>query len=360
MPQRSARPSARGRQAQASARPRARGGIPSSPHCPRSMSTSIKAREPRPGADARMAWRWARRTAGDLAASTTSRVPRRDQSRERIPAGRAHSYSRPDRPGEPSEYRRVPVCEAEALRDALDAAYGTLVVVDKRPAAHLGGRAYPPGRREVWIFLELEAVAAGDRISPRRSEGGDRRAPDRRTPTGGAGLAPISARSSRAPDAGRDSAMRNPTRRTLTFQWGRRCALGRRGYWCQRGETPIRRASAPRPRPSAHLWPRAGERSPRWPSSPRGRTSVRPAAGVASACPNSPGRTRRSISGALADPGARSLWPSCCPTHSKSRLRVELARSGSGSRAALGPAPAGGCGAGLGARWRGRRGAERR
>jgi homotetrameric cytidine deaminase len=79
-----------------------------------------------------------------------------------------------------SEYRRVPVADAAALREALDAAHGTLVVVDKRRRLllHDGVRIHLDRVEGLGEFVELEAVAAPgsdlaaeqDRVSRLRAE----------------------------------------------------------------------------------------------------------------------------------------------------------------------------------------------
>ena len=72
-------------------------------------------------------------------------------------------YRRPDEVrANVSDYRRVPVTEAEALRQALDAAHGTLVVVDKRRRLLIweGVRIHLDEVERLGSFLELEAVAA--------------------------------------------------------------------------------------------------------------------------------------------------------------------------------------------------------
>jgi homotetrameric cytidine deaminase len=72
-------------------------------------------------------------------------------------------YRRPDEVrAHTSEYRRVPVAEAEALREALDAAHGTLVVVEKRRRLLMweGVRIHLDEVEGLGSFLELEAVAA--------------------------------------------------------------------------------------------------------------------------------------------------------------------------------------------------------
>ena len=73
------------------------------------------------------------------------------------------AYHRPDDPqARTSEYRRVPVPDAPALRKALDGAHGTLVVVDKRRRLLLweGVRIHLDEVEGLGSFLELEAVAA--------------------------------------------------------------------------------------------------------------------------------------------------------------------------------------------------------
>ena len=74
-------------------------------------------------------------------------------------------YSRPDsvRAGT-SAYRRVPVADAEPLRESLDAAYGTLVTVAKRRRLLLwdGVRIHLDDVEGLGSYLELEAVADTD------------------------------------------------------------------------------------------------------------------------------------------------------------------------------------------------------
>jgi homotetrameric cytidine deaminase len=71
-------------------------------------------------------------------------------------------YRRPDEAGpRASEYRRVPVGEAQSLREALDAALGTLVVVEKRRRLLLwdGVRIHLDAVDGLGSFVELEALA---------------------------------------------------------------------------------------------------------------------------------------------------------------------------------------------------------
>jgi homotetrameric cytidine deaminase len=83
-------------------------------------------------------------------------------------------YRRPDEVrAKTSEYRRVPITEAEALREALDAAHGTLVVVDKRRRLLTweGVRIHLDEVERLGSFVELEAVAAeGSDLSEERAK----------------------------------------------------------------------------------------------------------------------------------------------------------------------------------------------
>jgi homotetrameric cytidine deaminase len=74
-------------------------------------------------------------------------------------------YSRPDSTdARTSTYRRVPVADAAPLRDALDAAYGTVATVTKRRRLLLweGVRIHLDEVEGLGSFLELEAVADQD------------------------------------------------------------------------------------------------------------------------------------------------------------------------------------------------------
>jgi homotetrameric cytidine deaminase len=83
-------------------------------------------------------------------------------------------YRRPDDTrARTSEYRRVPVSEAGALREALASAHGTLVVVDKRRRLLLwkGVRIHLDEVEGLGSFLELEAVAdEGSELSREREK----------------------------------------------------------------------------------------------------------------------------------------------------------------------------------------------
>jgi homotetrameric cytidine deaminase len=78
-------------------------------------------------------------------------------------------YSRPDSTdARTSTYQRVPVADAATLREALDAAYGTLVTVSKRRRLLLwdGVRIHLDDVEGLGSFLEFEAVAdAGSDLS---------------------------------------------------------------------------------------------------------------------------------------------------------------------------------------------------
>ena len=95
---------------------------------------------------------------------TYFRVPDgRLKLREETPGGAALiQYLRSDRPeARESRYRIAPVEDATALREALDAALGTLVVVDKERRLLLweGVRIHLDTVRGLGSFLELEGVA---------------------------------------------------------------------------------------------------------------------------------------------------------------------------------------------------------
>jgi homotetrameric cytidine deaminase len=81
------------------------------------------------------------------------------------PAAELIQYRRADAAhARQSEYRRVPAADAPALRDALDAAFGTLVVVEKRRRLllHENVRIHIDEVEGLGSFVELEAVAAPD------------------------------------------------------------------------------------------------------------------------------------------------------------------------------------------------------
>ena len=98
---------------------------------------------------------------------TYFRVPRgRLKLREETPGGAALiQYHRSDRPeARESRYRIAPVEDGPALREALDTALGTLVVVDKERRLLLweGVRIHLDTVQGLGSFLELEGVAPAD------------------------------------------------------------------------------------------------------------------------------------------------------------------------------------------------------
>jgi homotetrameric cytidine deaminase len=82
-------------------------------------------------------------------------------------------YRRADEAGpRVSDYRLVAVAEAEALRDALDAALGTLVVVKKsrRLLVWEGVRIHLDEVEGLGSFVELEDTSGGDRLDALRAK----------------------------------------------------------------------------------------------------------------------------------------------------------------------------------------------
>jgi homotetrameric cytidine deaminase len=83
------------------------------------------------------------------------------------------AYARPDgTAARTSEYRLAPVGDPDALREALDAALGTLVVVDKRRHLLLfeGVRIHLDDVEGLGAFVELEGVAPPDSDLTREHE----------------------------------------------------------------------------------------------------------------------------------------------------------------------------------------------
>jgi homotetrameric cytidine deaminase len=126
----------------------------------------LKARDPQPGRTLELALALGAEDRGEIAQRDTyfARARGRLKLREQEP-GEAEliQYRRADAPdARESVYRRVPAGEAAALRDALDAALGTLVVVQKRRRLLVWGgvRIHLDEVEQLGSFLELEAVAA--------------------------------------------------------------------------------------------------------------------------------------------------------------------------------------------------------
>jgi homotetrameric cytidine deaminase len=128
----------------------------------------LKARDPDPRRSLELALALGAEDRGEIEQRDTffSRARGRLKLREQAPGGaELISYERSDTPeARPSDYRVVPVADPEALREALDAALGTLVVVAKRRRLLLwdGVRIHLDEVEGLGSHLELEAVAAPD------------------------------------------------------------------------------------------------------------------------------------------------------------------------------------------------------
>jgi homotetrameric cytidine deaminase len=125
----------------------------------------LKARDPQPGRTLELALALGAEDRGEIAQRDTyfARARGRLKLREQTPGeSELIQYRRADAPGaRESEYRRVPVADAAALREALDATLGTLVVVEKRRRLLLsdGVRIHLDDVQGLGAFVELEAVA---------------------------------------------------------------------------------------------------------------------------------------------------------------------------------------------------------
>jgi homotetrameric cytidine deaminase len=126
----------------------------------------LKARDPQPGRTLELALAAGAEDQGEIAQRDTyfARARGRLKLREQAP-GEAEliQYRRADAPdARESEYRRVPAADAAALREALDDALGTLVVVEKRRRLLLsdGVRIHLDDVQGLGSFVELEGVAA--------------------------------------------------------------------------------------------------------------------------------------------------------------------------------------------------------
>lgn len=133
-----------------------------------SRNIELKARDPQPARTLELALGLGAEDRGEIAQTDTyfARARGRLKLREQQP-GEAEliQYGRADTPGaRESEYRRVPAADAPALRDALDAALGTLVVVEKRRRllVHENVRIHIDEVEGLGGFVELEAVAGQD------------------------------------------------------------------------------------------------------------------------------------------------------------------------------------------------------
>jgi homotetrameric cytidine deaminase len=143
----------------------------------RMRNVELKARDPDPARTLARALDAGAEDGGEIAQRDTYFVGARGRVklREQQPGeSELIAYRRPDgRQARVSEYRCVPVGDADALREALEAALGTLAVVDKRRRLLLweGVRIHLDEVEGLGSFLELEAVAAeGSDLSAEREK----------------------------------------------------------------------------------------------------------------------------------------------------------------------------------------------
>src|SRR5919206_1302926 len=135
---------------------------------PPRRNVELKARDPDPGRSLESCVALGAEDRGELRQRDTYFAARRGRLklREQEPGGaELIAYERADA-AEPREsrYRIAPVGEPEALREALDAALGTTVVVDKRRRLLLweGVRIHLDRVEGLGAFVELEGVARED------------------------------------------------------------------------------------------------------------------------------------------------------------------------------------------------------
>ena len=155
----------------------ARDDIASLPDLDATRNIELKARDTQPERTLELALALGAEDRGEIAQTDTyfTRARGRLKLRQQEP-GEAEliQYRRADAPdARESEYRRVPAPDAAALRDALDAALGTLVVVKKRRRLLLHGdvRIHLDEVQGLGSFLELEAVASpGSDLTAERDE----------------------------------------------------------------------------------------------------------------------------------------------------------------------------------------------
>jgi homotetrameric cytidine deaminase len=125
----------------------------------------LKARDPQPGRTLELALGLGAEDRGEIAQRDTyfARARGRLKLREQEPGdAELIEYRRDDAPdARRSDYRRVPVADAASLREALEPALGTLVVVEKRRRLLLweGVRIHLDDVAGLGRFVELEAVA---------------------------------------------------------------------------------------------------------------------------------------------------------------------------------------------------------
>jgi homotetrameric cytidine deaminase len=143
----------------------------------RMRNVELKARDPDPARTLALALEAGAEDLGEITQRDTyfSGARERLKLREQEPGeSELIAYGRPDETqARVSEYRRVPVGDPRALREALDAGLGTLVVVDKRRRLLLwdGVRIHLDEVDGLGSFLELEAVAPeGSDLSAERAK----------------------------------------------------------------------------------------------------------------------------------------------------------------------------------------------
>ncbi|HEY1274569.1 MAG TPA: cytidine deaminase [Thermoleophilaceae bacterium] len=144
---------------------------------PPERNVELKARDPDPRRSLELALALGADDRGEIVQRDTyfSRARGRLKLREQEPGGaELIAYERTDA-AEPREsaYRVVPVSDPEALREALDASLGTVVVVEKRRRLLLweGVRIHLDQVERLGAFIELEAVAgAGSDLTAERAK----------------------------------------------------------------------------------------------------------------------------------------------------------------------------------------------
>jgi homotetrameric cytidine deaminase len=143
----------------------------------RMRNVELKARDPDPARTLALALEAGAEDLGEITQRDTyfSGARERLKLREQEPGeSELIAYGRPNETqARVSEYRRVPAGDPRALREALDAGLGTLVVVDKRRRLLLwdGVRIHLDEVDGLGSFLELEAVAPeGSDLSAERAK----------------------------------------------------------------------------------------------------------------------------------------------------------------------------------------------
>jgi homotetrameric cytidine deaminase len=132
----------------------------------------LKARDPQPARTLELALALGAEDRGEIAQRDTYFAGARGRLklREQEPGDdELIQYRRSDaREARESDYRRVPVAEAAALREALHEAYGTLVVVDKRRRLLLTDnvRIHLDEVEGLGSFVELEGVLGPGTLPP--------------------------------------------------------------------------------------------------------------------------------------------------------------------------------------------------